>query len=306
MSEEVVKYKAFGKEHRRAFAALWREYTLLTRAVTCGLIAAAGFNIALAVGGETLCLFGPLCWMPAGLQRAIASDGMTTLLTLAIALAVGIHLKARAARGALDGSEHYDIGRALAYGYFINFLVPALLLVRAESDKSVAQGGKRHTLWVVFPSHVSQLETFKKDVAPLIRDRTTERKLEAAHRTGAGVIRRSLLVMSRLPGAAQDEAQGDVFFDFPTTLYTMHDYYLMWNEWQKEHRKTEIDATVLREDEERQLNAFFVQLDRLFLSSPLVLETVKALGVTGQDDLADLHGYFERVTPAALRAKMGV
>lgn len=39
-----------------------------------------------------------------------------------------MNLYIRARRGFLDGDEHYYIARALVFGYFKNFLVPAVQL----------------------------------------------------------------------------------------------------------------------------------------------------------------------------------
>lgn len=292
------------RDNIKGLINLWSEYTLFTRAVTITLVAVALMNIAIAYAGPSVCLFTPLCVLPGNIQSAIASDGSVTLLTLVIALAVGVHLKVRARRGLLDGSEHYDIGRALAYGYFVNFLVPALLLVRSESSKrGETQQVAPLTLRVVFPSTVQELNKFRSDVEPLIRERTGTRNLQGVYQTGCTVIQRSLLVVSRQPSEAGQWA--DVFFDFPTTLYTLHDYYEMWNAWQTEHKKTVINADVMKEDEQNQMNVFFTQLQTLFTSS-VGLASVSHLGIRYEAELAALYkDHFKRETPHELLALLG-
>lgn len=290
------------RDNLKGLLALWSEYTLFTRAITLALVGVALMNIAIAYAGPIVCLWTPLCFLPGNVQSAIASDGAVTLLTLTIALAVGVHLKVRARQGLLDGSEHYDIGRALAYGYFVNFLAPALLLVRTESRKRTPQPAAPLALWVVFPSTVGELNKFKSDVEPLIRERTGTRKLQGVYQTGGTVIQRSLLVVSKQPGQAGQG--GDCYFDFPTTLYTLHDYYAMWNAWQSEHKNTVINAAVMQEDEQNQMNVFFTQLHNLFTSS-VGLQGVSHLGIGSVAELAALYtDHFQRVAPEQLLAML--
>lgn len=288
------------RDNIKGLIALWSEYTLFTRAVTLALVGVALMNIAIAYAGPSACLWEPLCFLPSNWQSALASDGAVTLLTLTIALAVGVHLKVRARQGLLDGSEHYDIGRALAYGYFVNFLAPALLLVRNESRKQTAASASPLRLWVVFPSTVGELNQFKSAVEPLIRERTRTQKLQGVYQTGGTVIQRSLLVVSKQPSEA--ESGGDCYFDFPTTLYTLHDYYAMWNAWQKQHKRRVIDDAVMQEDEQRQMNVFFAQLQSLFNSS-VGLQGVSHLGIGSEMELSALYtDHFQRVTPDKLLA----
>lgn len=288
------------RDNIKGLIALWSEYTLFTRAVTVALVGVALMNIAIAYAGPSACLWEPLCFLPSNLQSALASDGAVTLLTLSIALAVGVHLKVRARQGLLDGSEHYDIGRALAYGYFVNFLVPALLLVRNESRKQTTSSAPPLRLWVVFPSTVGELNQFKSAVEPMIRERTRTQELQGVYQTGGTVIQRSLLVVSKQPSEA--ESGSDCYFDFPTTLYTLHDYYAMWNAWQIEHKRTVIDDAVMQEDEQRQMNVFFTQLQSLFNTS-VGLQGVSHLGIGSVAELSALYtDHFQRVAPEKLLA----
>ena len=288
------------RDNVKGLRALWREYTLFTRAVTLALVGVALMNIAIAYAGPSACVWEPLCFLPSNWQSVLASDGAATLLTLIIALAVGVHMKVRARQGLLDGSEHYDIGRALAYGYFVNFLAPALLLVHNESRKQMAPSALPLRLWVVFPSTVGELTQFKSDVEPLIRERTRTRELQGVYQTGGTVIQRSLLVVSKQQGEAA--SGGDCYFDFPTTLYTLHDYYAMWNAWQIEHKNSVINDDVMQEDEQRQMNVFFAQLHNLFNSS-VGLKGVNHLGIGSVAELSTLYNnHFQRVAPEQLLA----
>jgi len=284
----------------RALVALIREYTWFTRGATLLLIAAAIVNMAVAAAGDGACWIGPLCWMPGWLQRVVASDGALTLLTLAIALGVGVHLKVRMSKGLLDASDHYDIGRALAYGYFANFLVAALVLVRNESVRLQLPPGQELKLWMVFPGNVQELDQFIAKVEPSIRQRAGKRDLEGAYRTGGTLIRRSILVISR----AQPEEAAPLFFDFPTTLYTLHDYYQSWNTWQRENRRTLMEEDQIDALEQAQINTFLKHLRDLSRSSA-GLHAVRHMGLTG-DDLSQLfENHFEHVHPDRMEALFG-
>ncbi len=282
----------------KGFQALWNEYTVFTKFVTGALVFASLSQIAISVAGPDVCVWAPVCVLPVKLQSAIASEGARNILELAIVLAVAVHLKVRARRGLLDGSEHYDIGRALAYGYFVNFLVPALLLVRAESRSRNTPSTSPLLLWVVFPSTVGELDKFKNEVEPVIRQRTGTRSLQSVYQTGGTVIQRTLLVVSKHPGGTGSE--GERFFDFPTTLYTVHDYYAMWSKWQREHKNTLVDSAVWMEDEQIQINVFFAQLHNLF-TSDVGLKAVAHLGISSTAELSSLYtDHFKRVAPDQL------
>lgn len=281
-----------------ALVELWKEYTWFTRGATLLMVVAALVNIATTASEDgAVCLAGPLCWMPPWLQRALGSDGTIALLTLAIALGIGVHIKVRLQQGLLDGSDHYDIGRALAYGYFSNFLVPALVLVRNESRRLQRPHAQRLRLRMVFPSFVGELDQFKAQVEPTIREKAGKRDLEGVYRTGGTLVRRSILVVSRIG----PEAGEPVYFDFPTTLYTLHDYYTSWNTWLLENRKTPMDDARIAVLEQEQVNTFLRHLRALAHSSAGVY-AVRDLELT-QAELEKLFDdHFEHVHPDEMRA----
>lgn len=281
---------------REAALALWDEYTWLTRGATVLLVLACVFGMLVAAVGDSGCIFGSaLCVLPAAVQRALASDAFRTLVTLLIALLVAIHLKERQIEGKLDGSQHYDIGRALAYGYFSNFLVPSLLIARAEGQP----------LQVIQPTDVADLEDFARRTWPLIRSRTDTLSTEQAYQRSLGLpLKRSILVLSSLRTAAGVEAPRELF-DFPSTLFTLHDYYDTWNQWLREQGSPEIPVPRIRALQQRQIGAFFGHLTELSRSE-IGLASVRELGLT-LAQLGELFdGYFRPITPAELRSKLGL
>jgi len=278
----------------RLFIEIWNDYPLATRAATILLVTTAVLNIAVAANGGPPIQFGPLRWIPTPVQAALSSDGVTTLLSLSVALGIGLHLKQRQLRGLLDGTDHYDIGRALAYGYFSNFLVAALLLVRMESRKK----GRTLVFRMIFPRNIRDLENFKTTVEPAIRELAGRRELEGVYKSGASVIKRSMLIVSRAPGAGA--AQDDLLFDFPTTLYTLHDYYQSWNLWLRENGRTELADVTIETMQERQVGAFKRHLSELF-HSEVGLQAVRHLGISEREDLTQLfRDHFRDVEPAEM------
>lgn len=267
---------------RETLAELWNDYPWTTRSATILLAIAALLNMALAA--ELL-----PSWP---LLAAGSSDGALTLLTLLVALGVGLHIKSRQLKGLLDGTDHYDIGRALAFGYFSNFLVPALVLLRGESRKT----GAPLVLRMVFPRNVRELDHFKETIEPALRALAGKRDLEGVYRTGAGVIKRSLLVLAKAPGKGDD----GIFFDFPTTLYTLHDYYETWNLWLEEQDKPPIREQAISDMQEKQIQAFLRHLEDLSRSE-VGLQAVAHLGVTELPELTQLFDeHFRTIEPREL------
>ena len=94
-------------------------------------------------------------------------------------------------------------------------------------------------------------------------------------------------------------------FDFPSTLFTLHDYYDTWNQWLREEGRPEIAASRIRELQERQIDAFFGHLAKLSRSE-IGLASVSELNLT----LAELGALFEQqfrsMTPDELRSELGL
>ncbi|MFC7337893.1 STING domain-containing protein [Haloferula chungangensis] len=273
----------------RWFAEIWNDYPWISRVATVSLVMTSLLDIFQNATGPD----GWLAWLPENLLATITSGGMNTLLTLLVALGIGLHLKKRQLRGLLDGTEHYDIGRALAFGYFSNFLVAALILVRMESRKR----GRPLVFRVVCPSNIRELEDFKTVVEPQIRQWAGKRELEGIYKSGASVIKRSILIISRVTGPQSEE---DLYFDFPTTLYTLHDYYESWNMWLEENGKAPLAEIVIERMQEQQVTAFERHLHGLFHSTT-GLAAVRHLGIHQLEDLSSLYDeHFRRVSPAAM------
>lgn len=241
--------------------AISREYNWLAKLATVLLLVAAFISIAMQAYPEfaRLCIWQPVCVLPPGFYAAMASDGMLTFLTLMIALGVAVELRLRQYRGGVDEAG-YNIGRALAYGYFSNFLLPTMLLARSETQRLGLPPDKAIRLSVVYPANVSALKAFHANVEPQIRDFLKTRDLEGSYPSGAGFLKRRVLVVSRAPGVGDGS---DMFFDFPTTLYTLGDYYASWNEWRVSEGRAPDDAGVLDELQQVQVNNFFAELRRL-------------------------------------------
>ncbi len=281
---------------REAAWILWDEYTWLTRGATVLLVLACVLGMVVAAVGDNACVFNAeTCWMPIPLQRALASDAFRTLVALLIALLVAIHLKERQIEGKLDGSQHYDIGRALAYGYFSNYLVPALLIAQDEGQP----------LQVIRPVDVADLEHFARQTWPQIRSRASTLSTDRAYQRTLGVpLSRSILVLSSLRRGDGDDAPRELF-DFPSTLFTLHDYYDTWNHWLREQGKPEIPSGRIRELQQRQIGAFFGHLTELSRSE-IGVASVSELGLT----LTQLSSLFDRqfrpITPGELRAKLSL
>ena len=281
-----------------AFRLLWNEYTWVTRGATLILIVVSFLSIT-----EKLeCITEPAC-IPAGLMTALTSNGMFSVWTLIIALCVGIHLKIQQERGLLDGAKHYTIGRALAYGYFSNFLIPALLHIKKQSDERKLVGENRLKLRVIFPSTVEELDEFRNTIELDLRAKTKNQSIENIHGKATQTLRRNVLVLTT--AANETQAAQDFYLDFPTTLYTVQDYFATWNIWLKEEKLPAITDKELARLQEKHIRDFFKHLDDLSRS-----ETgLKSLGTLSKDltkkGLSTLfNNYFTRIAPAEIREKL--
>ncbi len=289
--------KAPGRWVRLLEAAdeLWKEYTWLTRGATLLLVLACVFGMYVTAGGDLSCALRQApCWPSPAWVQALASDAFRTLITLLIALLVAIHLKERMLEGKLDGSQHYDVGRALAYGYFRNFLVPALLIARDE----------KQVLHVIRPGNVEDLEKFVKETWPAIRSRTSTLSTDKAYEANQSApLKRSILVLTSLSGKDGEQRE---LFDFPSTLFTVHDYYETWNEWLDKEGKALIKPGRLRELQERQIKAFFEHLRELSRTD-IGERAVADLGFKeGDHKLRELfEERFRTISPDELSRRLG-
>ena len=231
---------------RRAFAEMRRDYHWSTKTVTAALAVFAVIGTMGAYLGQPLTQYVGLAEThPAvRLEKALVSDPFLMLLTLLVALFVGIAIKRHQLLGKLDGADHYTIGRALAYGYFKNFLVGALLVVQAKGEK----------LHVFKPRNVDDLKTFEREVWPKLQPELKTHTVEVTQvaRFGSQPLTRRIIVIGGVGGAS-----GLLYFDFPTTLFTVADYYEAWNEWCVRNKRAFIALDRLAGYQQQQINDFF-------------------------------------------------
>lgn len=256
-----------------AVRSLWTEYSLWTRSITLLLGLLSLCSALLAALDGPWCGNGPCGERWAQVQRFLTSDGFASFLALLLALSVAISIKRQQRLGRLDGDEHYDIGRALAYGYFKNFLVGALLIARQEGVR----------LQVFAPHDVEELERFRRDLWPRIETRSlASTRSISTHLDGRpSPVKRTMLVLSSLGGGGQQ------LFDYPTALFTVHDYYESWNRWLADNDKPVIRTDRLKMLQRAQMSAFFRHLHDLSRSSEGVV-AVKEFGLS----TTELHQLF--------------
>lgn len=233
----------------RLLAQVWGDYHVVTRAlaIVVALCCVLGSVMAFrGVGALESAAGGP--GLLRDIEQTLVSDSFRMLLTLVLGLLILVAIKRRQQQGQLDGDEHYTIGRALAFGYFKNFLVGALLLARDQ--------GK--VLYVFHPRNVDELHAFEK-LWPRIEQAFGSKSLEIDGLLAAGSqpLKRRLLVVSGLRADDTAPAGGEVWFDFPTTLFTIGDYYRSWNRWLESEGRPWIDAEQQRQHEHSQIREFF-------------------------------------------------
>ena len=281
-----------------AFLLLWNEDTWVTRGATLILIVVSFLSIT----KELDCLTEPVC-IPLALMTALTSDGMLSLWTLIIALCVGIHLKMRQEKGLLDGTDHYNIGRALAYGYFSNFLVGALLLIREKSKARELSYENRLKLRVIFPKTLEELDQFRKTLEQELRGKTKNQSIDLVNGAATQTLRRNVLVLTT--AASATPAAQDFYLDFPTTLYTVQDYFKTWNIWLKKEGRPIIEEPELARLQEKHISEFFGHLEELS-KSDVGVKAVEKLGVNlDMKALSQLYSdYFQKMKTTELIAEL--
>ncbi|MFT3778087.1 MAG: hypothetical protein QM772_07385 [Ottowia sp.] len=249
----------------QAFKLLLDDYHWITKLLTVLLAACCmlGAVVAYSAPGALGRAIASVNW--SSVENMLVSDSFRMLLTLLIALLVGVSIKRRQMAGLLDGDEHYTIGRALAYGYFKNFLVGALLLAREKGRK----------LYVFKPDSVADLRTFETEdwpkLADLIQPRTEE--IVTGHSGRKPLTRRVVVV-----GAAGIGGE-EVWIDFPTTLFTVGDYYASWNRWLSANGRPTVNEPRRRKLEQTQIDDFFRHL-KLLMEKDIGYEAVADSGIT--------------------------
>jgi hypothetical protein len=234
-----------------ALKDLWRDYYWPTKATVALLILSC-------IVGATLAGWPTIYAGSNPVLRFFASDAFRTLLTLMIGLFIAVNFYIRARRGVLDGDEHYNIARALAFGYFKNFLVPALQLA----------GRERAELQVFQPRSMEDLQAYASRIELRIRERFEHAWLPLVEAPRPdGPPRRTVLAIRR-PIAASTVGQESqpFFFDAPTALFTVQDFYAALNRRRIEQHKEPIDDKTQLRYQNGQIGSFFRHLDFLFTS----------------------------------------
>lgn len=232
-----------------ALRDLWRDYHWPTKATAALLILSC-------IVGATLAGWPTIRVGSNAVLRIFASDAFRTLLTLAIGLFIAVNFYIRASRGVLDGDEHYNVARALAFGYFKNFLVPALQLASREGA----------VLQVFQPQSMEDLRAYASRIEPRIRDRFVHEwlPLVEAPRPGGPPRRTVLAILRPIDPPAGGQQLQPFFFDAPTALFTVQDFYAALNRRRIEQHKEPIDDKTQLRYQNGQIESFFRHLDFLF------------------------------------------
>ena len=232
-----------------AIKDLWRDYHWPTKI-------AAGLLILSCLAGAALAGWPSVEARSGAALRVFTSDAFRTLLTLIIGLFIAVNFYIRARRGVLDGDEHYNVARALSFGYFKNFLVPALQLAGREGA----------VLQVFQPRSMDDLRAYTSRIEPRIRERFDHEWLPLVEEPlPGGPPRRTVLAIRRPIDAdgAADQVE-PFFFDAPTALFTVQDFYAALNRRRIEQGKEPIDDRTQLRYQEGQISSFFRQLEFLF------------------------------------------
>jgi len=268
-----------------AFCLVLEDYHWITKLIAIALVLCCLLGAGVAYWGEGLLLSR----QPA-LERLLVSDAFRMLLTLVFALLIAVSIKRRQNAGLLDGDEHYSIGRALAFGYFKNFLVGTLMLARE----------KQRTLYIFKPASVQDLRRFEHEVWPEIVRRMQTRTEDigaVAHARREPLTRRVVVIEAARSG---DE---EFWMDFPTTLFTVGDYYESWNRWLTSNHKPAIHPTRLLRFEQQQIDEFFRHL-RLLMTSDIGGKATAEFGLAPAE-LAQLQQqHFVELSLPEFRARL--
>ncbi|GAB4115778.1 MAG: hypothetical protein Tsb0027_06470 [Wenzhouxiangellaceae bacterium] len=279
----LVKHKQLDRTAvREALADLWRDYHWPVKLVFSLIILSSLWATAL-VGWPELDAGIPR-WL-----RMLASDPLRYLLSVLIAFLIAINFYMRARRGILDGDEHYNVARALAFGYFKNFLVPALQLARGHGCK----------LQIFRPNSMTDMQQYMRQLQPRILAALRPSWLPLVEQPAPdGPPRRTVLALQE-PSAKANTAQ--FFFDAPTALFTIVDFYAALNRRRCESEKAPLDEATIQRYQNGQIDSFFNHLDYLFKHSA-GFDAVADI-VTDAGELSELRAHLETIDSAALEQR---
>jgi hypothetical protein len=193
-----------------------------------------------------------------GPLRALGSGDMETLLALVLALLVAIRFYQRADAGTLDGDEQYNVARALAFGYFKNFLVPALRLADRDNEQ----------LYVFCPQSMDDLAVYSTEMEPRVRRLFDHEWQPVVPQPEHGAPRRTVLVVQRRrePLATAEGPTVPFMFDAPTALFTVQDFYGALNRRRVDDGAEPLSPQNVLRYQNQQIDSFFRHLALLFQS----------------------------------------
>lgn len=269
---------------REALADFWRDYHWPTKLTLALILISCVWGMAVAGWPELDASTPP--WV-----RALASDAFRTILTFIIALLIAVNFYMRARRGVLDGDEHYNIARALAFGYFKNFLVPALKLSQHHE----------HDLQVFRPATIEELRDYSRQVEPVLRQLFEHEWLPVVEAPEPGGPPRRTVLALQAPKDPKLSEERAFFFDAPTALFTVSDFYNALNRRRVDDGKEPISAETVTRYQNGQIDSFFQHLRFLFRNEA-GLEAVSDI-VSSPGDLAELRHHLQAVSMEELRAR---
>jgi hypothetical protein len=244
--------RSWRAETWQAFTTLWKAYHWPTKLLMLVFVLLCVWGAYLA--GWTDKVLPGWAFPSDEVLRALGSDAVRALVTLGAGLAVLLATYREITRGTLSGDAHYDVGRATAYGYLRNFLVIALLVAEREDGR----------VEVFRPDTIEELKDFVERVWPHIGEhlKVERRDLDPGAQYASvmrGMRRTAMMVYTegRQPG------DKPVFFDPPTTLMVIHDYYASRNQRLQDEGRAILNDSQLRRFQTAQINSFFLQLSEL-------------------------------------------
>ena len=269
---------------REAVHDLWQDYHWPVK-LTLALIVVSSLWAASVAGWPRLGANLP------PLVQALASDAARTLLTFIIAFMIAVNFYIRARKGVLDGDEHYNVARALAFGYFKNFLVPALQLARRAGRE----------LQLFKPASMTELQQYSREMEPRLRKLFDHEWMPLVEAPAPGGPPRRTVLALQAPREGAPPGERPFFFDAPTALFTVIDFYDALNRRREEDGKEPIGVDTVRRYQNGQIDSFFRHLSFLF-------ETDAGLSAVGDivptaEGLRELRTHLREVTMAELQAR---
>jgi len=223
--------------------------------------------------------------------RALASDPARNLMTFVIAFLIAVNFYIRARRGVLDGDDHYNVARALAFGYYKNFLVPALQLARRAERE----------LQVFKPSSMEELRQYSTQLEPRLRKLFEHEWMPLIEAPAPGGPPRRTVLALQSPRRGTAVEDPPFFFDAPTALFTVNDFYDALNRRRVDDGKEPINPETVRRYQNGQIDSFFRHLAFLF-DTEAGLAAVRDI-VPTREDLADLRDHLREVTMEELQTR---